>query len=302
MTNAAACRIDDNSVAAPEWGPRLPKSACLPINRCNLPAAILGGLTFQRHPAPLLLDGVAELHADLFPLLERLTESAERARQFMDYMTVHFRLEALEEVGLKLGQPTAAPDRGSRPGRSRLRGRADYLRMVRGWAFDPNSREGAVLKAWVESRFGLLTRFHGVLLDDRSEDAYEHFLEVCSQGLYNTNALEAQLDLLYTYCQYELRRQQPELTHLTLYRGFNRFSDDQVLSKPDRRRRWIVLLNNLSSFSVRRERAEEFGDHLLRTQVPAPKVFFYNRILPGMLKGEDEYVVIGGIYEVERLA
>jgi NAD+--dinitrogen-reductase ADP-D-ribosyltransferase len=32
--------------------------------------------------------------------------------------------------------------------------------------------------------------------------------------------------------------------------------------------------------------------------VPIPKVFFYNRLLPGMLKGEDEYVVIGGVYEV----
>jgi len=296
MTNTAACQIDDNSAAAPKWGPRLPKSACLPINRCNLPAVILGGLTFQRHPAPLLLDGVAELHADLFPLLDPLPEPAERAQRFMDYMIVHFRLEALEEAGL-----TSAPPADVRRGRPKLRGRADYLRMVRGWAFDPNSREGAVLKAWVESRFGLLTRFHGVLLDDRSEDAYEHFMEVCSRGLYNTNALEAQLDLLYTYCQYELRRQQPELTHLSLYRGFNRFSGAQVLAKPDRHR-WIVLLNNLSSFSVCRERAEEFGDHLLRAHVPASKVFFYNRILPGMLKGEDEYVVIGGIYEVERLA
>jgi len=113
--------------------------------------------------------------------------------------------------------------------------------------------------------------------------------------------LEAQLDLLYTYCQYELYRQQPDTTHLTLYRGFNRFSDDQVLTQIDRRN-WIVLLNNLSSFSVQRERAEEFGDHLLRAQVPLSKLFFYNRVLPGMLKGEDEYVVIGGIYEVDRLA
>ena len=296
MTNVATCQIDNNSSATPEWGPRLPKSACLPINRCNLPAVILGGLTFQHHPAPLLLDGVAELHTDLFPLLERLADPAERARRFMDYMTVHFRLEALEEAGL---MPDRATD--SRQSRPKLRGRADYLRMVRGWAFDPNSREGAVLKAWVESRFGLLTRFHGVLLDDRTEDAYEHFMEVCSQGLYNTNALEAQLDLLYTYCQYELHCQQPDLTHLTLYRGFNRFSDDQVLATPDRHR-WIVLLNNLRSFSVRRERAEEFGDHMLRARVPVSKVFFYNRLLPGMLKGEDEYVVIGGIYEVERLA
>ena len=290
MTNATVCRVDDNAVAAPaeEVGPRLPKGSYLPINRCNLPAVILGGLTFQRHPAPLLLDGVAELHYRFFRSLELLAEPDERAQRFMDYMTVYFRLEALEEVGLM-------------PGRRKLRGRADYLRMVRGWAFDPNSQEGAVLKAWVESRFGLLARYHGGLLDDRiRDDTYMHFLEACSRGLYNTNALEAQLDLLYAYAQYEQRRQQPTAVHLSLYRGFNRFSDDQVLAKPDRRR-WIVLLNNLSSFSVRRERAEEFGDHLLRVQVPLTKVFFYNRMLPGMLKGEDEYVVVGGVYEVERL-
>lgn len=290
MTNATVCRVDDNAVAAPaeEVGPRLPKGSYLPINRCNLPAVILGGLTFQRHPAPLLLDGVAELHYRFFRSLELLAEPDERAQRFMDYMTVYFRLEALEDVGLT-------------PGRRKLRGRADYLRMVRGWAFDPNSQEGAVLKAWVESRFGLLARYHGGLLDDRiRDDTYMHFLEACSRGLYNTNALEAQLDLLYAYAQYEQLRQQPTAAHLSLYRGFNRFSDDQVLAKPDRRR-WVVLLNNLSSFSVRRERAEEFGDHLLRVQVPLTKVFFYNRMLPGMLKGEDEYVVVGGVYEVERL-
>ena len=299
MTNTAACRVDNktDSVLIENAGPRLPKGSYLPINRCNLPAVILGGLTFQRHPAPLLLDGVAELHRRLFRSLEPIAEPAERAQRFMDYMTVYFRLEALEEVGL--APICAAEVRQVRP---KLRGRADYLRMVRGWAFDPNSREGAVLKGWVESRFGLLTRYHGSLLDDRgAQDAYLHFLEARSHGLYNTNALEAQLDLLYAYGQYEHGRQQPEATHLSLYRGFNRFSDDQVLDKPERRR-WIVLLNNLSSFSVRRERAEEFGDHLLRARVPLSKVFFFNRMLPGMLKGEDEYVVIGGIYEVERLA
>ncbi|MDQ5910285.1 MAG: NAD(+)--dinitrogen-reductase ADP-D-ribosyltransferase [Pseudomonadota bacterium] len=288
MTNTGVCRIDDNVDEAPESALRLPRNACLPINHCNLPAAVLGGLTFQRHPAPLLIDGVAELHRRLFQALERLTEPDERARQFMDYMTVYFRLAALEEVGLT-------------PGRPKLRGRADYLRMVRGWAFDPDSREGAVLKGWVESRFGLLTRYHGGLLDDRTQDAYLHFQEARSHGLYSTNALEAQLDLLYAYCQYELHQAQPAMTHLSLYRGFNRFCDDQVLAKLDRHR-WIVLLNNLSSFSGHRERAEEFGDHLLRVQVPLTKLFFYNRLLPGMLKGEEEYVVIGGIYEVERLA
>jgi len=37
-------------------------------------------------------------------------------------------------------------------------------------------------------------------------------------------------------------------------------------------------------------------------QAPLAKIFFYNQLLPGMLKGENEYVVIGGIYEVERLS
>ena len=289
MTNAESCPVSNNPPIPCD--PRLPKEAYWSINHCNLPAAILGGLTFQRHPAPLLIDGVAELHARLFRLLAVLDESEARARQFMDYMTVYFRLAALEEVGLTPGRPKA-----------KLRGRADYLRMVRGWAFDPNSQEGAVLKGWVESRFGLLTRYHKGLIDsDERHDAWLRFQEARSHGLYNTNALEAQLDLLYTYCQYELHRSQPGLLHLNLYRGFNQFSDDQMLVKLDRRR-LIVLLNNLSSFSVNRERAEEFGDHLLQVQVPITKVFFYNRVLPGMLKGEDEYVVIGGIYEVERLA
>ena len=289
MTNAASCTVSNNPPIPCD--PRLPKEAYWSINHCNLPAAILGGLTFQRHPAPLLIDGVAELHARLFRLLAALGEPEARARQFMDYMAVHFRLEALEEAGLTPGRSKA-----------KLRGRADYLRMVRGWAFDPNSQEGAVLKGWVESRFGLLTRYHESLIDNEARyDAWLHFQEVRSHGLYNTNALEAQLDLLYSYCQYELQRSHPDSLHLKLYRGFNHFSDDQVLEKIDRRR-MIVLLNNLSSFSINRERAEEFGDHLLQVQVPMTKVFFYNRVLPGMLKGEDEYVVIGGIYEVERLA
>ena len=36
--------------------------------------------------------------------------------------------------------------------------------------------------------------------------AYLRYLEMRSAGLYGTNALEAQLDLLYAYCQYEFAR------------------------------------------------------------------------------------------------
>ena len=59
-----------------------------------------------------------------------------------------------------------------------------------------------------------------------------------------------------------------------------------------------MLLNNLNSFTTERERADEFGDYLLTARVPLAKIFFCNRLLPGMLKGEDEVVVIGGVYAV----
>ncbi|MGE5514417.1 MAG: NAD(+)--dinitrogen-reductase ADP-D-ribosyltransferase, partial [Bacteroidota bacterium] len=97
MTIAAErCRVDDKPT---DW-PSLPKTARLPINRCNLPAAVLGSLSYQRHPIPLQLDGVAVLHARLFAMLDRLGAPVERAQRFMDYMTVYFRLERLEDVGL----------------------------------------------------------------------------------------------------------------------------------------------------------------------------------------------------------
>jgi NAD+--dinitrogen-reductase ADP-D-ribosyltransferase len=103
--------------------------------------------------------------------------------------------------------------------------------------------------------------------------------------------------LLYTYCQYELKREYPEQTHLTLYRGINRMDEHEVQSTCESDLQ-CVLLNNLNSFTSARERADEFGDYILETQIPLPKILFFNRLLPGMLKGEDEYVVIGGVYEV----
>jgi NAD+--dinitrogen-reductase ADP-D-ribosyltransferase len=263
----------------------LPQAARLCINRCNLPAGILGSLAYQRHPVPLAIDGVRDFHADLCRRLDPVDDHRARAERFVDYMTVRFCLEDLEEAGLTPGR------------RKKSRANANYLRLVRGWSFDSDGREGAVLKYWVETRFGLLARHHGGSLHERGSDAYLGFQAEAVRGIYGTNALESQLDLLYTYCQYELRRQHPGLMHLTLYRGINSIGDHEVLGRePDGT--YLVLLNNLNSFTSERERADEFGDYLLTAQVPLPKVVFYNRLLPGMLKGEDEYVVIGGVYAV----
>lgn len=268
--------------------PTLPATASIPINRCNLPAKILGGLTFQRHPTPLLIDGVNELHKDLFRRLRNISSAEHRASCFIDYMTVRFRLEALEEQGY---QPNIRRDRRN----------ANYLKLIRGWMFDSNSRESAVLKGWVESRFGLMPRYHRGPIRHYNDETHDRYQHDRATGLYNTNALEAQLDLLYSYCQYELALRRPEQAHVTVYRGTNNIERYEVISKLDKRRQ-IVLLNNVNSFSSHMERADEFGDQLLEIDVPKQKIFFYSGLLPRLLRGEEEYVVIGGLYEAEIIS
>ena len=268
--------------AATHKGPSLPRDARLPINRCNLPAVVLGGLTYQQHPSPLLIDGVAELHADLFRRLAAVGPEG-RGEVFRDYLTVRFQLEWLEEMGYT--------------GRAKGRAKANYIRMIRGWSFDSDSREGAVLKGWVESRFGLTPRYHGQPLRDPSAEAYLRYQEMRSHGLYGTNALESQFDLVYTFCQYELALRHGGARHVTLYRGTNRMADHEVLAKGQGGRH-VILLNNLSSFTCSRERACEFGDYILSVEVPLTKIFFHCGLLPGVLQGEDEFLVIGGVVDV----
>lgn len=262
----------------------LPDYARLPINRCNLPAVILGSLTFQHHPTALLLDGVQELHRDLFAHLGHFDVPGQRAALFMRYMAAHFCLDALDEAGYEAGRRID-------------RGRADYLRLLRGWFFDADGREGAVWKGWVESRFGLLPRFHGRPIHSPNDESYRAYLEARSMGLYNTNALEAQLDALYAYCQYELALRHPGSSHLLLYRGINHMNDHETLAVTDRHHK-VMLLNNLSSFTTERTRAEEFGDVVISVEVPMAKVVAFDELLPLSIKGENEMMVIGGVYAV----
>jgi len=267
----------------------LPAQARLPINRCNLPAVILGSLTFQSHPQHLEIDGVSAFYADLFQALHVLDTPQLRAQKFQDYMTVKFRLSTPEDAG-------GAQDQGSAKGRSRTK--ADYRQMLCGWSFDADGREAAVLKSWVESRFGLLTRYHKGSLHDRTEPYFALFLQDRANGLHNTNALETQIDVLHAFCQFELAQRFANLTHLTLYRGVNRLDAFEVLSKSDRHHQ-VMLFNNINSFTANRDTAGEFGDHILTVQVPLSKIVFFSGLLEGLLQGEDEYIVLGGVYAVE---
>lgn len=264
--------------------PTLPTWARLSINRCNLPAVILGSLTYQENPSPLEIDGVGDLHRDFFRMLHQREDSAERVALFQDYMRMCFRLDALEEAGLTPGMP-------------RNRGKLNYLKLIRGWHFNSDSIEGAVLKSWAESRFGLLPRYHRAPIRDFSGEAYTQYLEQRAAGLYNTNALEAQLDLLYTYTQTELSRLHPGRTHFPLFRGVNRWESFEILGRRDRHT--LVLLNNVNSFSRDAERAGEFGDRVIAAEVPLTKVICCDEVLPGKLQGEGEFLVIGGVFCVK---
>lgn len=263
----------------------LPLHARLPVNRCNLPSMILGSLTFQNHPTRLYIDGVDALHGDFFKELDLVEKAEQRAELFKAFMRASFYLDRPNDIGLNKHQRVK-------------RDKADYLRMLRGWLFDSDAKEGAVLKSWVESRFGLLPRNHGGTLNDFNGENYQRYLAARSAGIYNTNAIEAQLDLLYTYAQYELTRRYPSHAHFKLYRGINRIKDHEVLDKPDKNT-WVVILNNLNSFTADAERADEFGDQVINAQVPLSKLLYFPGLLPGTLKGEQEYLVIGGIYRVQ---
>lgn len=268
--------------------PSLPEQACLPINRCNLPAKILGSLTYQHHPAPLFLDGVADLHKALWRELEKRNDQSARAEFFIEYMQTGFQLAHLEEAGLSDGD-------------NKARIRANYLTMLRGWLFDPDSREGAVLKGWAESRFGLLPRWHRGPIPSAESDAYQRYLHDRASGIYNTNALEAQLDLLFSYCQYELQRGYPEQAHLRLYRGFNKLTSHDILHQFSKHR-YVILLNNLNSFSDSIDLAGQFGDHVMQADIPLTHIFMYQQLLPGRFKGEGEHVVLGGVCEMTEAA
>lgn len=269
----------------------LPKQARRSFSRCNLPAEILGSLTYQQHPVPLAIDGVSDLYRDIFERLEKLENAVVRSRHFMAFMSAQFQLASPGEMGYQEN--------------SRLdRSKATYLRLLRGWFFNPDSQEGAVLKGWAESRFGLIPRFHRMPIRNSQDKSYRAYEQEWARGLYNTNALENQLDLLYGFCQFELTLKYRRQTHLTLYRGCNRIDEHEAFDDGGTAigARRVILLNNLNSFSDNRERAGEFGDHVIQVEVPIYKIVFFNQLLPGMLSGEGEYIVLGGLTDATLIA
>jgi NAD+--dinitrogen-reductase ADP-D-ribosyltransferase len=256
------------------------------VNRCNLPAWIIGSEDFNRSPASLSISGVRESNRHFFEKLDGIPDRARRALVFHDYLSVKFALHQWRDF----------------TGNSRSSLRNSYLRFLNGWGVDSNGIEGAVLKSWVQSRFGVAPTYHRSLLrNDSSGEEDARYAYDRMRGRARTNAIDAQLDLLYEFCQYELRRRSSGETVLTLFRGTND-PEEHIVRRIQSRRRCVVRLNNLVSFTADRERAWEFGSTVWKTTVAVAKIVFFSSLLGGsVLCGEAEYLVVGGDYEVEEL-
>lgn len=259
-------------------------------NLVGIPASLLGSTQFNEHPQPLRIAGTRETHPGLFALLDRTGTLEEAGEVFAHYLRIAFGL----------GPP--APDAR---GAERRRSRSSYLRLLQGWGFDANGPQGAVLKGWVESRFGLVPGYHKAPLGAFPSPAWVAYLEEKAGSRYHNNCINMQLDLLFEYCQWSLVRfARLGPRHVRLWRGVNRCEEQIVVGSlheahDGHERRCVVRLNNLVSFSLLRERVQAFGDWILEAEVPTAKLLFYPGLIANhVLSGEGEVLVIGGDFDV----
>ena len=262
------------------------RSSCS-LNRCNLSPWIIGSEEFQANPLPLEIDGARTTDRGLFLGLEKIADPAQRSQFFHDYLNAKFSLD--EKIQL----------------RGKTQSVYSYLHLLRSWGVDSNSQAGALLKSWVESRFGLLATYHkGRLAEDR--DAREAFMLDRTRGAAKSMGVLMQLDLLDTFCQDEMGRRFPGERWKTLYRGTHDSEEYTIrneLGNTDAPRRLtLVQLNNLSSFASDPEVAGEFGSSAWEVKVPFAKIVFFSGLLPkSCLAGESEHLVLGGYYNVRGM-
>ena len=259
-------------------------------NLVGLSSSLLASTAFNRHPRSLCIHGTRAANPGLFRLLESCRAQDEAAEVFQHYMALQFNLaDSRREAG----------ETGYRS--------SSYVELLRGWGFDSSSPQGAVLKGWVESRFGLLPVFHGERLERFPSPAWVRYLEEKYHSRFHNNCIQLQLDMLYEYCQWSLARfgegsrntSGHSAGHVSLWRGSND-CECQLVEGRLRDGCCVMRLNNLVSFSSRPDAAEVFGDWLLQAAVPHAKMLLFPGLLADpVLRSEGEYLVIGGCYEVD---
>ncbi len=254
-------------------------------NLVGIPAGLLGSLEFNDYPQLLRIAGALETHRGLFRLLDEAVDLADAAEKFRCYMDIVFDLKpsayAIQHAEVRRFRPS-------------------YLKLMEGWGFDSNSPQGAVLKGWVESRFGLTPTFHKQPLNSYPSQAWMRYLEEKYSSRFHSNSIHMQLDLLYEYCQFVVQRYGiPAREWVTLWRGVNGYDEPTLSMNKLEKGRCRLRLNNLVSFTTSRERADEFGDWILEVRVPVVKLLFFPGLLyKPLLSGEGEVLALGGDYWV----
>lgn len=260
-------------------------------NLVGVPAPVLASVAFNANPVPLSIAGAREAHPGLFALLDRSADLAEAGEVFVHYLSIAFGLRKPEVHEL-----------GSLGMAERRRWQSSWRKLLQGWGMDSNGPAGAVLKGWVESRFGLVPTYHKAPLQRFPSPAWVAYLEEKASRFHNNN-IHQQLDLLYEFGQWALRRFPPPgvarpVGHLRLWRGSTR-CEEQLVTGELRQRHCTVRLNNVVSFSLSREEADCFGDWVFEVLVPTCKVLVFPGLLPGqVLQGEQEVLALGGNCEV----
>lgn len=242
---------------------------------------------FNEHPKPLHIAGTRESASGLFGhLIQQQPAREECGRIFQDYMCDVFGSETEQRL------------QNDNLGRRRYRN--SYLRLIQDWGLDSNNAQGAVLKGWVESRFGLYPTYHKQRITGFMNKEWIIYMEEKMNSRYHNNCIYMQLDLLFEFCQWIIEHFHfPASTHKTLYRGVNDMDDDWIVKNEDKQHK-IVRFNSMVSFTDRLSIASEFGDFILEVRVPMVKLVFFNDLLPHhALHGEAEYLVIGGDYRVK---
>jgi NAD+--dinitrogen-reductase ADP-D-ribosyltransferase len=249
------------------------------INLIGISADFLASPGFNETAARIEIPGVREFNPELFSMLADAESLEEAERAFTLYMNALFAID-VEQASSNISSPF----------------RSSYLKLLQGWGFDSNSPEGAVIKGWVESRFGLAPNYHKHPLSRGDPEASTCYLKEKMDSRFHGNSIYSQLDLLFEFCQHILRRfLYAECSHVTLYRGLNA----PEVKNFNRKSASLVSLNNIVSTSIDRDVAGCFGDIIVEIRAPISKILFVNGLLSiRPLRGEGEVLLIGGDYWV----
>ncbi|PMH44849.1 hypothetical protein BCU68_11945 [Vibrio sp. 10N.286.49.B3] len=248
-------------------------------NHCNLPSKLIVSLDYQHRPVPITINSIEPWLGHFRTQVISLLTPNERADYFQNVMSLRFGVES--SIKNRVNSLKKSP--------------GNYRKLLLGWIFNSDSPHAAVWRKWVESRFGLLTRYHHNPISHPDSHAYQRYLKSGGSFLSSNIELFDQLDFLYFYCQLELELRDPDRTHVTLYRGFSNLTTSQIAEMN------VAYFNNLSSLTSDPELAIQFGNHIIKVSVPVYKIVCFDSLLPKVLHGEQEYMVLGGLYRVERV-